>query len=123
MAVIDQDNFSNISWTSEGPGPASSSSDAGASRDARGQEEMSNREVAEAVEANYMNQLDAGGLGSEVLECTVGSPLSENEGTNSQFVSYLVTTHVSLYSRLLRLNKPLPSAAAGSVRQLADVHI
>ena len=101
MAVIDQDNFSNISWTSEGPGAASTSG--ATSHDAPAAEDTNGREDAEAAEARYMNQLDAGGLGGEVLECTVGSPLSENEGTNSQFVSYLVSTNVSLRPSVLAL--------------------
>lgn len=36
------------------------------------------------------------GLGDEVLECNVSSPLKENDGTKDAFVSYLVTTHVRL---------------------------
>lgn len=30
------------------------------------------------------------------LECTVTKPQKESEGTQNQFISYLVTTHVSL---------------------------
>ncbi len=40
------------------------------------------------------DRLDTAGLGSETLECTVSSPLAENEGTRDQFISYLVTTNV-----------------------------
>ena len=40
--------------------------------------------------------IDLAGIGDGVLECTVGSPLKENDGTKDAFVSYLVTTHVCL---------------------------
>lgn len=35
------------------------------------------------------------GLGREKLECQVGSPLKENDGSKDAFISYLITTHVS----------------------------
>jgi sorting nexin-4 len=38
--------------------------------------------------------LDLAGVGGGTLECTVSSPIKENEGTKDVFVSYLVTTHV-----------------------------
>lgn len=39
--------------------------------------------------------VDLAGVGDGVLECTVDTPLKENDGTNDAYVSYLVTTHVS----------------------------
>ena len=42
-------------------------------------------------------------LGRERLDCTVGQPLKENDGTKDAFVAYLVTTHVgALPSRMSR---------------------
>lgn len=35
------------------------------------------------------------------LECTVDTPLKENEGTKDVFISYLVTTHVGSSSPLV----------------------
>lgn len=39
--------------------------------------------------------LDLAGIGDGVLECSVDSPLKENDGTKDAYISYLVTTHVS----------------------------
>ena len=38
--------------------------------------------------------VDLGGIGSGYLECEVGSPLKENDGSKDAYVSYQVTTHV-----------------------------
>jgi sorting nexin-4 len=39
--------------------------------------------------------VDLAGIGPEgVLDCTVDTPLKENEGASNPYVSYLVTTHV-----------------------------
>ncbi len=94
MARVDQDNFSNISWQSEGPGAASSSS--GPSRDGPpGPEQANGREQQQQLEPQpNLDRLDAGGLGSDTLECIVSAPITENEGTSTNFVSYLVTTNV-----------------------------
>ena len=37
---------------------------------------------------------DSAGFEDGVLECTVGTPLKENDGTKDAYISYLVTTHV-----------------------------
>ena len=44
--------------------------------------------------------VDLGGIGDGVLECTVDTPMKENDGTKDAYVSYLVTTHVSQESRI-----------------------
>lgn len=38
--------------------------------------------------------VDLGGIGSGRLDCTVNTPLKENDGTKDAYISYLVTTHV-----------------------------
>jgi len=39
--------------------------------------------------------VDNAGIGPEgYLECTVGSPQKENEGTKDAYISYMITTHV-----------------------------
>lgn len=38
--------------------------------------------------------VDLAGIGDGVLECTVDTPLKENDGTKDAYVSYLVSTHV-----------------------------
>ncbi|PHH68308.1 hypothetical protein CDD82_657 [Ophiocordyceps australis] len=83
---MDQDNFSNVSWGEErrvppaqqpghpvaGPGPGT------------GIEEQGETLAAAALE--------------ERLECLVGSPLKENDGSKDAFVSYLITTHSTFAS-------------------------
>jgi sorting nexin-4 len=105
MAVIDQDNFSNISWHSdqasggttltpalEADDPAGVSSNGSSGRQATATTHGMDVDV---------DQLDPAGLGSEILECTVSSPIKENDGTKDAFVSYLITTNVCLPSSLL----------------------
>ena len=38
--------------------------------------------------------VDLGGIGDGALECTVDSPMKENDGTKDAYISYLVSTHV-----------------------------
>lgn len=90
MARIDQDNFSNVSWHSEGPGASSSS---GAPiHDAPVSEHTNGREHIEPQP--NLSHLDAGAAGTEILDCVVSTPITENEGTSTNFVSYLITTNV-----------------------------
>src|SRR4051794_34603675 len=46
--------------------------------------------------------LDLAGVGEARLECTVGHPLKENDGSKDAYISYLVTTHVCTFLDLLR---------------------
>lgn len=41
-------------------------------------------------------EADAPSLGYDKLECTVGTPIKENDGTKDAFVSYLITTNVCI---------------------------
>ncbi len=100
MAVIDQDNFSNVSWSSDRPAGASSSGGGAAQEaldpgygDSREPPQEQQQQQQQAPVPSF-DRLDTAGLGSETLECTVSSPLAENEGTRDQFISYLVTTNV-----------------------------
>ncbi|KAH8899346.1 hypothetical protein GQ53DRAFT_816500 [Thozetella sp. PMI_491] len=89
MAVIDQDNFSNISWHSEqAPGQASSH---GASDD------PASPEYPQRTDANHDDDL-APGQSGEILECTVSEPLKENDGTKDAYVSYLINTNTTFSS-------------------------
>lgn len=40
--------------------------------------------------------VDLGGIGNGRLDCTVDTPLKENDGTKDAYISYLVTTHVGV---------------------------
>ena len=51
-------------------------------------------------------------LGGDRLECTVGTPLKENNGSKDAFVSYLITTHVC--AALRNSPRPLPRSLSPS---------
>ncbi|KID94931.1 Phox-like protein, partial [Metarhizium majus ARSEF 297] len=90
MAVTDQDhdqdNFSSISWTEHDT----------AVNPVAGQHGHHAGEASGARRSG--RELDPHGLGSEKLECTVGSPLKENDGSKDAFISYLITTHSTFQS-------------------------
>lgn len=52
------------------------------------EENVEGVEVTEGMEG--MEGIEGG-----VLECTVDTPLKENDGTKDAYISYLITTHVS----------------------------
>lgn len=80
MAVMDQDDFSNVSWSEHVQEQTSRSApaadDPGHNMDGAGTSRAHN----------------AHGLGPETLDCVVGTPIKENDGTKDAFVSYLITT-------------------------------
>ena len=85
MAVVEQDNFSNISWHSEqAPGLTSSQSPS---------EEVSTPEFGRHSPAGDEDLVP--GRSGEILECTVSEPHKENDGTKDAYVSYLINTNVS----------------------------
>ncbi|KAG6244246.1 Sorting nexin-4 [Claviceps purpurea] len=83
MAVADPDHdpdhFSSVSWTehTDGGHPTGGASSAG--------------------QGGHMD-FNPHGLGREKLECQVGSPLKENDGSKDAFISYLITTHSTFQS-------------------------
>lgn len=91
MAVMDQDNFSNLSFHSDQNTAVGSSSAFGAVEPASPDP---NQQLENMNTAN-LEQLDPG-MGGEILECTVSEPHTENAGTKDAYVSYLITTNVSL---------------------------
>ena len=62
------------------------------SRTANGKRRMSSEAHEQA--GHLADDVDLAGIGDGVLECTVDTPLKENEGTKDAYVSYLVTTNV-----------------------------
>ncbi|KAK3694581.1 sorting nexin-4 [Podospora appendiculata] len=88
MAVIDQDNFSNISWHSEHGAAAISG--------ASSQEPSTPAYSNSRPDGGRLTTGDPGvetGVGGEILECTVTDPHKENDGTKDAYVSYLITTN------------------------------
>lgn len=47
--------------------------------------------------------IDVAGLEGGSLECTVGQPIKENDGTKDAYVSYLVTTKVCSHLRFMAM--------------------
>lgn len=96
MAVMDHDNFSNISWHSEQEAGQAASSTIGASssHEAGSEEPRQNTRLdgARTVEGEDANLQPA--HGGEILECVVSDPHKENDGTKDAYVSYLITTNV-----------------------------
>lgn len=95
---MDHDEFDNVSWMNNpaAHGPATSianprqASEDGDPGDPNGKRNMGGGQLG--VNAD---ELDLAGVGEGVLECTVTSPIKENDGTKDAYVSYLVTTNVS----------------------------
>ncbi|KAM7193587.1 PX domain containing protein [Naviculisporaceae sp. PSN 640] len=86
MAVLEQDDFSNISWNSEqnsGPGASGSGHQypSGSSRSPTGRP---------SGESGHEQ-----GRSGEILECVVSDPHKENDGTKDAYVSYLITTNTT----------------------------
>jgi sorting nexin-4 len=100
MAVMDQDNFSNISWHSEQEAGAAASNTAASSHDVGSPEYPGSgaRAGGRTVEGEDANLEPA--HGGEILECVVSSPNKENDGSKDAYVSYLITTHVCSPSTL-----------------------
>jgi sorting nexin-4 len=108
MAVIDQENFSNVSWHSDqNVGPTGSRSSESGSPEVERTPGMPHQSELEQTAAQLEQQHQqreqaepgvSGAdsvLGGGTLDCVVGSPLKENEGQKDAFVSYQITTTVS----------------------------
>lgn len=101
MAVIDQDNFSNISWHSEQNGGSTTASNAQAVHHESNSPEYARsgpddgRPGDNAAVGMEHDELDHSG--GEILDCTVSDPHKENDGTKDAYVSYLITTNVCAF--------------------------
>jgi sorting nexin-4 len=87
---MDSDSFDNVTWQNEPDLPGSSinpeDGQPGTSRVGGSSDPPQAGNDADAV--------DVAGVGEGRLECTVGSPVKEGDGTKDAYVSYLVTTRV-----------------------------
>ena len=95
------DDFDSVSWRNE-PGsnssrPSTANRDDVEDRSSRPGINGKRRSSTGAQQAGHNADIvDLGGIGEGRLDCTVDTPLKENDGTKDAYVSYLVTTHVSL---------------------------
>jgi sorting nexin-4 len=95
MAVLDQDNFSNISWHSEqNPDPAGPSTSAAHGPASPDYSNNRSDETRTGDGRDHDHGHGHGHSGGEILECVVSEPHKENDGTKDAYVSYLITTNV-----------------------------
>lgn len=100
--MMDND-FDSVSWRNEPESDNSRPNTAGPSDvDGRDSRSGSNGKKRITVSSPPLGEnadgVDAGGVGDGRLDCTVGNPLKENDGTKDAYISYLVTTHVRVLS-------------------------
>ncbi|KAL9113394.1 MAG: hypothetical protein Q9227_002435 [Pyrenula ochraceoflavens] len=97
----DHDDFDSVSWRHEAESDNSRPNTSEASRPlpirhSSGKRKMSGTAVPQA--GQLADPVDLGGIGDGILECTVDSPMKENDGTKDAYMSYLVTTHTDFKS-------------------------
>ena len=98
----DHADFDSVSWPrepqseqSEPPTPNIEAERTLPSRPVNGRRSISGHGEPQAGE--HADRVDLAGIGDGLLECAVDTPLKENDGTKDAYVSYLITTHVSLW--------------------------
>ncbi|KAM7224440.1 PX domain containing protein [Rhypophila decipiens] len=90
MAVLEQDNFSNISWHSEqNSAPTAPASGNHEPENATEYPSSGSRSEVGRSRGDSGHELEHRG---EILECEVSDPHKENDGTKDAYVSYLITT-------------------------------
>ena len=99
-------DFEGVSWQRETAVPSSRSTSAtqneGAESRRRPGVNGKRRTSSNAHQAGRnADAVDLAGIGDGRLDCSVGSPLKESDGTKDAYVSYLITTHVSLSRMIL----------------------
>ncbi|KAK2867912.1 intercellular trafficking and secretion [Arthroderma sp. PD_2] len=102
---MDHNDFDSVSWRNDGDSdlsrPATSYTDidnASSSRDdPNGKRRMSSAED-EVLSPTHEGDGFMGGQDNGMIECTIDTPLKENEGTKDVYISYLVTTHTNFKS-------------------------
>lgn len=94
-------DFDNVSWRNEPESDHSRPNTAGPS-DADGRnfrpgfDDKRRTSNSSAHMGQNVDRVDLGGIGDGMLDCTVDTPLKENDGTKDAYISYLVTTQVCL---------------------------
>ena len=90
-------DFDSVSWQNEAdtntsrPNPAEHHDTYG--RSSGGKRKASS---GSAQAGHNADNVDLAGIGEGRLDCTVNTPMKENDGTKDAYVSYLVTSHVCL---------------------------
>lgn len=122
---MENDDFANISWQNDPAGrggrPVVTSPGGEAEDDGSGNTNGKRRGSGGGPLGRHADAMDLAGVGEGVLECTVTQPIKENDGTKDAYVSYLVTTNVSMdVLRFLLKADParLPSPPSRSQQRL-----
>lgn len=96
---MDNDDFANVSWQSDqsakNPESGLTSPRAEAEPAMGGGNQNGKRRGSGGPLGQNADALDLAGVGDGTLECTVTTPIKENDGTKDAYVSYLVITNVS----------------------------
>lgn len=91
-------DFDSVSWQNEADSDNSrpTTSQTAASDEVYGSNASGKRKASSNSQQAGRNadNVDLAGIGSGRLDCTVDTPLKENDGSKDTYVSYLVTTHV-----------------------------
>lgn len=85
----EQDNFSSVSWSEHADGAAAMPP------------QQTGLEGTPAPSTGKVALPEDTTGNGHILDCTVGTPIKENDGSKDAFVSYLITTHVRLCLGLL----------------------
>lgn len=101
----DHADFDSVSWpretqneASQPPTPITETTEATLpTRPANGRRSLSGPGEPQAGE--QADGVDLAGIGDGTLDCTVDTPLKENDGTKDAYVSYLITTNVGRLRR------------------------
>ncbi|RDL33309.1 uncharacterized protein BP5553_08748 [Venustampulla echinocandica] len=97
---MEHDDFANVSWQSDSAGQGARLSSPNPGVDA-GEAAAGNPEDGRhggGQPARNADPMDLAGMEGGVLECTVSSPIKENDGSKDAYVSYLVTTNTTFPS-------------------------
>lgn len=108
-------DFDSVSWQNDAENDSSRPTTAGNSQPddtthtakSSGKRKASNNSAQAGADAD---PVDLAGIGDGRLDCTVDTPLKENDGTKDAYVSYLVTTNV----RFCRIKYPNAHRSATS---------
>ncbi len=113
-----ENDFDSVSWQNEPDNPTSHATTAVPQEpeDRYSASSTGKRKASGSAQAGKnADDVDLAGIGEGRLDCTVDKPLKENDGTKDAYVSYLVTTTVSLRSP--------PNVHLGTEREAANIRL
>lgn len=93
----DHNDFDNVSWRNDAESESSrpNAAEPPKALPTRNTAGKRSKDPTQALQAGqFADPVDLAGVGDGVIECTVDTPLKENDGTKDAHISYLVTTHV-----------------------------